>query len=47
MVKETSQGFICEDCLLAYSEKAWAEKCELWCKKHHSCNLAITKHAVK
>ncbi len=41
-------GFhICDDCKLKYKEKNWAEKCEEWCLAHHSCNIAITRHAVK
>lgn len=36
----------CPECGLKYKEKEWAEKCERWCKKHKSCNLEITKHAV-
>jgi len=32
---------------LEYQEKEWAEKCEAWCKEHKSCNLKITKHAIK
>ncbi len=37
----------CPECGLEYKEKEWAEKCEQWCKEHKSCNLEITKHAVK
>ena len=44
MVKEF---YVCEECGFAYKEKALAEKCESWCKKHHSCNIEITKNAVK
>ena len=32
-----------EDCKLIYKIKAWAEKCEKWCLKNHSCNISITK----
>lgn len=39
--------FKCADCGLSYKEKEWAEKCYAWCTAHHSCNLAITKHAIK
>jgi len=35
----------CEECVFHYVEKEQAEKCELWCKEHHSCNLEITVHA--
>ena len=37
----------CPECGYWYKEKEWAEKCEAWCKEHKSCNLEITKHAVK
>lgn len=36
----------CPACGLKYKEQEWAEKCEEWCKKHKSCNLEITKHAL-
>ncbi len=35
----------CLVCGLHYIRKEWAEQCEAWCKKHHSCSLAITSHA--
>lgn len=35
----------CPICKLHYKNKAWAEKCESWCKAHNSCNIAITTHA--
>ena len=47
MVKKINDFWICEECKLRYNEKSWAEKCEVWCKKYKSCNLEITKHAVK
>ncbi len=37
----------CEECGLIYEDKEWAEKCEVWCKEHHSCNLEIIQHAKK
>ena len=37
----------CEECKMIYKNKKWAEKCEAWCKKNHSCNLEITKYAIK
>ncbi len=30
-----------------YKDKILAEKCEAWCKKHHSCNMKLIKYAVK
>jgi len=32
---------------LKYAEKEIAEKCQAWCSEHKSCNLDITKYAVK
>ena len=39
--------FTCPECRLSYKDKTWAEKCEKWCGERHSCNLDITKHAIK
>lgn len=39
--------FQCKTCKLKYKEKKWAKKCHDWCKIHKSCNLEITKHAIK
>lgn len=39
--------FKCMECGFEYHEKIWAEKCETWCKEHKSCNIEITKHAIK
>lgn len=47
MMRGYKQGlYKCPECGLEYKEKEWAEKCEAWCKKHKSCNLEITKHAI-
>ena len=37
----------CSQCGLMYKDKKIATSCEVWCKKHHSCNLEIIKQAVK
>lgn len=37
----------CPVCKLRYRERQWAERCEAWCRVHQSCNLEITKHALK
>ena len=37
--------FVCTECGFHYVNKEWAEKCEAWCKKYHSCNIEITSHA--
>ena len=47
MVSYNYGFYICDDCKLRYKEKIFAEKCEEWCLAHHSCNLEITRHAVK
>lgn len=47
--EETAPGtrWACEACGFAYAERAWAEKCQAWCEKHHSCNLGIVRHALQ
>ncbi|MEK6827792.1 MAG: hypothetical protein AABX78_00425 [Nanoarchaeota archaeon] len=51
MVKTVSKSkgkyYVCEECNFAYNDKATAMKCEDWCKKFHSCNVEITKHAIR
>jgi len=44
--KETLK-YKCEICEMSFEEKEWAEKCKDWCENHHSCNAAITQHAIK
>ena len=39
--------FKCNICGFNYKEKDLASQCEAYCKKHKSCSLEITKHAVK
>ncbi len=44
----SSEGpYQCPECGLHYNEKEWADKCEVWCKEHKSCNLVITSHAIE
>jgi len=45
--KNKEKYYVCEECKLKYKDKIWAEKCEDWCKKNHSCNIKITKHRIK
>jgi len=45
MTTQTGDTWKCDICGFRYKEKEWAEKCEAWCKEHHSCNLEITEHA--
>jgi len=39
--------FQCKECGLLYKEKNWAERRKEWCRKNHTCNLKIIKHAEK
>jgi len=45
ITEENNILYQCEECKLHYKEKEWAEKCEVWCRKNHSCNLEITQHS--
>ncbi len=45
-IKKFKEYYQCSECGMQYEKKDWAEKCEAWCKKHHSCNLEITSHAI-
>jgi len=45
--REEEKYFQCEICKLVYKDRKWTKKCEEWCKKNKSCNIEITKHAVK
>lgn len=49
ILKHQSQAALyeCPECHLKYKEKEWAEKCEVWCREHKSCNLEITARAEK
>ena len=51
MVKEKNikekQVFQCMKCGYYYKTKESAEECEDWCKQHSSCNLLITRNAIK
>ena len=37
----------CKECNFKYKDKKLAQQCEEWCKKYKSCNIEITKHAIK
>lgn len=43
--KDNKEIYQCEECGFHYTGKEWAEKCEAWCREHHSCNIEITAHA--
>lgn len=45
--KEGIKYYKCNECGLIYSDEEIAEKCQKWCSEHKSCNLEITKNAVK
>ena len=47
IIEEESKSYQCEECGFNYQEKEWAEKCEAWCKEHHTCNIEIIKHATQ
>ena len=51
MVKTIKQNgkelYQCEECGFHYEDKKQAEKCEAWCKEHHSCNIEITASAIE
>ncbi len=38
--------YMCPLCGFEYRESKHAKQCQDWCKKHNSCNLEITKHAI-
>lgn len=45
--KDSFEYFKCQECGLLYKDKTIRDKCRKWCAQHKSCNLEITKHAVK
>ncbi len=51
MVKQLTKGknkyYQCEECKLFYKDENMAKKCQIWCKKHNSCNLDLIKYSVK
>jgi ribosomal protein L37AE/L43A len=50
--KENKGLWQCEECGFYYADSStslttgreWAEKCEVWCREHQSCNIEITAH---
>ena len=44
--RQTDGTYLCTICNLKYEEQAMAQKCADWCQTQHSCNAAITQHAV-
>ena len=47
MHKKKEKLYECPECGLHYTDSEQAEKCEAWCKEHHSCNLEITSQAIE
>jgi hypothetical protein len=47
MVKKIKGLFQCSECKMLFRERIWAEKCEAWCRKNHTCHIEIIKHAVQ
>ncbi len=45
--KNAEKLYRCPECGFQYNDKQWADKCEAWCKAHHTCNIEVTGHAVK
>lgn len=45
-IKRPIEHYECSECGIQYEDKEWAEKCEAWCKEHHSCNLEIISHTL-
>lgn len=46
-IKQKDTYYQCGECKFYYKTKNLARKCEDFCKKHHSCSIEITKHAIK
>jgi len=51
MVKEIKKSgkryFECRECNFVYKNEEIAKECEDYCKKHHSCNMEITKYSIQ
>jgi len=46
MAEKIDGLFVCGLCGMKYREREWAEKCEEWCRRYHSCNPEYARHAV-
>lgn len=44
-LKKTVTFYQCPACGFHYRDKTTADKCEVWCKSHKSCNIEITAYA--
>ncbi|MBI2668183.1 hypothetical protein HYX17_05455 [Candidatus Woesearchaeota archaeon] len=47
MKKRKEIIYECSICKFKYKTKSLAKKCHDWCRKYKSCNINITKYAVK
>jgi hypothetical protein len=47
IIRNKKTYYLCKECGFLYKDRKIAQKCENWCKKHHSCNMEITKYAVR
>ncbi len=47
MTGKKKKLYQCADCKLWYEDKEWADRCFEWCTAHHTCSLAITRHAIR
>ena len=45
--QDEKELYQCGECGFHYKDKKQAEKCEAWCKEHHSCNIGITASAIE
>lgn len=45
--KDSPRLYECPICKLHFESKELAAKCEDWCTKNESCNLAIAKHSIE
>ncbi|MDE1970129.1 MAG: DoxX family protein [Patescibacteria group bacterium] len=46
LFKPKRHYYKCNECGLLYLDKNMAEKCQVWCSEHKSCNLDIINYAV-
>ena len=45
-MENKNETHMCPVCGYRYEDKAWAERCEAWCREHKSCNLDIIAHGL-
>ncbi len=47
LIKKDKTYYLCDSCGFAYEERRLAAKCQAWCEMNNSCNMEITRRAVK